>query len=144
MIRQATEKDYEDIAILANQLWANSDLDELKQEFLNDLSSLENSIFLCYKDDKPVAFVDCRLRYDYVEGAKTTPVAYIEGIYVKEKYRNQGIARQLIENCEQWARKHGCHELASDCEINNNDSFNFHIKSGFKEVNRVISFLKEL
>lgn len=144
MIRQATEKDYEDIAILANQLWANSDLDELKQEFLNDLSSLENSIFLCYKDDKPVAFVDCRLRYDYVEGAKTTSVAYIEGIYVKEKYRNQGIARQLIENCEQWARKHDCHELASDCEINNNDSFNFHIKSGFKEVNRVISFLKEL
>lgn len=26
MIRQATEKDYEDIAILANQLWTNSDL----------------------------------------------------------------------------------------------------------------------
>ncbi len=144
MIRQATKKDYEEVSKLANKLWINSNLDELKQEYLKVLSSSKASIFIYYKNNEPVAFIDCRLRYDYVEGAKTSPVAYIEGIYVNDNYRHQGIARQLIDTSEKWARDHGCCELASDCEFNNHDSYNFHIKAGFNEVNKVVCFLKKL
>ena len=32
---------------------------------------------------------------EYVDGCYSSPVAYIEGIYVTTKYRQQDIARQL-------------------------------------------------
>ena len=59
------------------------------------------------------------LRHDYVEGCITSPVGYLEGICVKEEYRNKGIASILCKECEKWAKEKGCVEFASDCEINN-------------------------
>ncbi|MFR8975649.1 MAG: hypothetical protein ACLVG9_06585 [Eubacteriales bacterium] len=46
--------------------------------------------------------------------------------------------------CENWARQRGCKEFASDCELDNNGSFQFHIHSGFREANRIICFTKQL
>ena len=36
----------------------------------------------------------------------------------------------------------GCREFASDCELDNADSFKFHMAVGFEEANRVICFKK--
>lgn len=92
----------------------------------------------------PIGFAQCQLRYDYVEGTKTTPVGYLEGIFVKESYRNKGYAKELLTECEAWAKENGCHEFASDCEIDNIDSFHFHTAMNFTEANRIICFTKEL
>ena len=61
-----------------------------------------------------------------------------------EEYRNQGIAKQLINACENWSRKNECSEFASDCEFNNNESIILHKKLGFQEANRIICFIKKL
>jgi len=45
------------------------------------------------------------------------PVGYIEGWYVAEDYRHRGIGRQLLAKAEDWARGHGCLEMASDAVI---------------------------
>lgn len=68
----------------------------------------------------------------------------IEGIFVKEGYRHKGYAKELLAACEAWAREMGCHEFASDCEIENVDSFHFHMAMNFMEANRVICFTKTL
>ena len=86
----------------------------------------------------------CCLRHDYVEGCKTSPVGYLEGISIHEEYRHQGIARKLVSECEQWAREKGCSEFASDCELTNISSWNFHLSVGFQEENRIICFRKTL
>lgn len=49
-----------------------------------------------------------------------------------------------MAECENWAKNKGCSEFASDCEIDNLDSFNFHISQGYKEANRIICFTKKL
>ena len=59
-------------------------------------------------------------------------------------YRKQGIAKKLLEECEKWSLKKGCTEFASDCELNNSISFNFHLSVGFEEANRIICFRKKL
>ena len=100
--------------------------------------------FLKFESDIPVGFAQCQLRYDYVEGTKTTPVGYLEGIFIKEEYRNKGYAKQLLAECEAWAKEKGCQEFASDCEINNIDSFHFHKAVNFREANRIICFTKVL
>lgn len=84
------------------------------------------------------------MRYDYVEGTKSCPVGYLEGIFVEENHRNKGYASQLLRCCEAWAKEQGCLEFASDCEITNDNSLRFHIKSGFTETNRIVCFNKKL
>ena len=102
------------------------------------------AVFIAEEAGTAVGFAQCQLRHDYVEGTETSPVGYLEGIYVDEAYRGRGIARELLEVCEEWARGKGCAEFASDCEIDNTDSLKFHLKVGFKEEGRIICFAKKL
>ena len=144
MICQATKDDARMIAQLAVQMWASHTVDELKDEF-DDLIAEENvAIFLCYSNEKAIGFAQCQLRSDYVEGTETSPVGYLEAIFVLEEYRRRGYAKALLTACEQWSREQGCLEFASDCELDNTLSRNFHLGNGFNEVNRIICFTKRL
>jgi aminoglycoside 6'-N-acetyltransferase I len=71
-------------------------------------------------------------------------VGYLEGIFVAEDRRHQGIAKALLAACEGWARDQGCAEFASDCELSNVDSLRFHLALGFGEANRIICFTKKI
>lgn len=144
MIRKARQKDYVIVAKLAKELWNNHSLVDLENEFKEYLFSDNVCIYLDYENNVPVAFSQVSLRYEYVEGVNSSPVAYLEGIFVKEEYRKQNIAQQLIIQSENWAKEKGCKEIASDCELENEISYSFHLKNGFKEVNKIICFTKQL
>ncbi|PSB62488.1 GNAT family N-acetyltransferase, partial [Chroococcidiopsis cubana CCALA 043] len=77
-------------------------------------------------------------------GATQSPVAYVEGIYVEDEYRKQGIGTKLIQFAQQWAIERGCMELASDALLDNTASYDFHTKVGFQEVERVVTFIKQV
>ena len=143
MIIQAEKADVSAVSALAAQLFSSS-AEELIEEFSQLLDSEECAVFLLHINDKPAGFAQCQLRHDYVEGAHTSPVGYLEGIYVLPEYRSQGHAHELLAHCEQWARSQGCTEFASDCELDNTGSLAFHLKMGFTEANRVICFTKKL
>jgi aminoglycoside 6'-N-acetyltransferase I len=89
-------------------------------------------------------FAELSIRREPVEGATTTPVAYLEGLFVLPPFRRSGLARQLIQASEQWAREQGCQELASDTELINKASISVHLACGFKEVERVVAFIKKV
>lgn len=144
MIRKASRSDAEIIANLAVLMWDESSVDELADEFSELLSKDNAQIFLKYENDVPVGFAQCQLRYDYVEGTETTPVGYLEGIFVQESYRSRGYAKELLNKCEDWAKDKGCKEFASDCELDNDNSFLFHKAMNFTEANRIICFTKKL
>jgi len=97
--------------------------------------------------NKAIGMGEFALRADYVEGMEgdgDIPIGYAEGIFTMPEYRKQYIAKKLVEHGENWARKNGCIEFASDCYIDNTDSFSFHLKIGFAEAGRVIHFIKKL
>lgn len=144
MIRKATKHDVASLAGLAACLWEGHSIEELRAEFEDRVRSDEAACFLADVDDTPVGFAQCQKRHDYVEGTTTSPVGYLEGIFVREAFRNHGLARQLLEACERWAKAQGCWEFASDCELDNEASLLFHRSVGFEEVNRVICFRKTL
>lgn len=89
-------------------------------------------------------FAELSVRREYVEGATTTPVAYLEGLFVLPSLRKKGVARQLIEAAEVWAMEQGCAELASDTELSNEASISLHQACGFTEVERAVAFIKRL
>ncbi|MDE7258241.1 MAG: GNAT family N-acetyltransferase [Lachnospiraceae bacterium] len=144
MIRKASKNDTRIIAELAVLLWNNNSVDDLASEFSELLSGDDAQIFLKYENDIPIGFAQCQLRHDYVEGTETTPVGYLEGIFIMESYRNMGYAKELLNECELWAKDKGCKEFASDCEIDNDNSFRFHMAMNFTEANRIICFTKKL
>lgn len=143
MIRIANKNDSKKVAILAHMMWSSS-IEELTKEFAQLIESDEGEIFLAEENGQIIAFAQCQLRHDYVEGTDSSPVGYLEGIFVKEEFRNKNYAKNLLRECEKWAKAKGCNEFASDCELNNDASLKFHLKLGFEEVNRIICFTKTL
>ena len=143
-IRRAEEKDIAAIANLAAIMWSNHSAEELNNEFSDLFMEEEAQFFLKYENDIPVGFAQCQLRHDYVEGTETSPVGYLEGIFVKEGFRHKGYAGALLAECENWAKSKGCKEFASDCELDNDDSLQFHRAMNFTEANRIICFTKKI
>ena len=143
-VKKATDKDIETLAALAAKLWPGHRPEELAEEFAGLTESENAACFLTYENGRAVGFAQCQLRHDYVEGTKTSPVGYLEGIFVEAAYRRKGCARRLLAACEAWARERGCAEFASDCELDNAGSLRFHLHTGFAEANRIICFKKDL
>ena len=144
MIRKATEQEASAVAALALQLWPENTIEAFTEEFSQLILAPEAAVFLAFDGDTPIGFAQCQLRHDYVEGTKTSPVGYLEGIFVAASHRHMGYAGLLLTACEVWARQQGCREFASDCELSNEESLRFHLKMGFTEANRIICFTKQL
>lgn len=144
MVKTADLSDLRSLAALAHLLWPHHSVEEMEEEFGGTMNAEESRFFLKYAGSQPVGFAQCQLRRDYVEGTDSSPVGYLEGIFVREDHRRRGFARELLAACENWAADQGCTEFASDCEIDNLESFRFHMGAGFMEANRIICFTKEL
>ena len=144
MIYKAEQKDARTAAELAGLLWPHHAISEFEKEFAELAANPDAAVFLAFDGDTPAGFAQCQLRHDYVEGTDSSPVGYLEGIFVAESHRRRGYARLLLTACEVWAKSKGCQEFASDCELGNTDSLHFHLSVGFTEANRIICFTKKL
>jgi aminoglycoside 6'-N-acetyltransferase I len=91
-----------------------------------------------------LGFAEASLRRDYVEGCETSPVAFLEGIYVAPAHRKTGIAHALSEAVAEWGLSKGCSEYASNALLDNAESHAFHAAIGFVETERVVYFHKEI
>ena len=123
---------------------------ERREEFAADIATLladpgDTLNLIAHADTgEAIGFAEADLRRDYVEGCSTSPVAFLEGIYVAPEHRRQGVAAALIRAVEDWGRQNGCSEFASDAVIDNLDSQAMHRAIGFVETARVVYFRKEL
>ncbi len=140
MIISVSEENVNVWADLCKQLWPDCSIDELVESFREG----KENAFMYLIDNHYIAFINLSIRRDYVEGTESRPVGYIEGIYVNPSYRGQGISRLFIGFAEKWSIENGCKELASDCELVNSSSIEFHKRVGFTEANRIVCFTKKL
>jgi aminoglycoside 6'-N-acetyltransferase I len=124
-------------------LFPSLDTETNKKELEIILSSKIFKDFIGYIDNEPAALLELSFR-NIVDDCLSSPVGYIEGIYVKEKYRGNNYGKKLVEFAEDFFRKKGCTEIASDAEIENTGSYKFHMRCGFKETYRVVQFKKNL
>ena len=143
-IRRAEAADLDVVTCLALELWPDHEYDELWQEMADIMACPEAAYFLLEADGEAKGFAQCQLRHDYVEGTETSPVGYLEGIYVRAELRGKGGAKALLRACESWAASWGCTEFASDCELENTGSLAFHMSMGFEEASRNIHFAKKI
>lgn len=126
MIQPLTLEKLGTVTNFALRLWPDNIYEDLINEFKSLIHQDNQRVFL------------------YHDKSSTSPVGFLEGIYVLPEYRSRGIARALITACEQFAKENGCTEFASDCELTNIDSILMHEKLGFEETNRIVCFKKKI
>jgi len=127
-------------------LWPDATADQHRSYMALSLTQPERFLQLVAYDTqrRAVGFIEGSIRGDYVNGTESSPVGFVEGVYVVPARRRKGIARRLFDAIGDWARARGCRELASDALIDNELSQRAHRALGFRETERVVYFARPL
>ena len=145
MIRQLRPEETDAWLALRISLWPETDEPQHREEMAMMLSDAERfPVFVCRdRHGELVGFAEVSLRA-WAEGCESSPVGYLEGWFVAEPARRQGIGGRLVAAAEDWARSRGCTEMASDTELANCVSEVAHLRLGYQVVARVTAFRKRL
>jgi aminoglycoside 6'-N-acetyltransferase I len=144
LIRRVEQGDFEPWYRMRVSLWPEATRAEDQHDMQNYLTSDGMAAFVAQAaDGHLIGFLEAGIRY-YADGCTTRNVGYIEGWYVEELYRRQGIGAALVKAAEDWARSKGCQEMASDCLLENETSLAAHLALGYEEQERLIHFAKWL
>src|SRR5262245_47555756 len=128
-------------------LWPDCTAEEHERDMRAWLASGRGASFAAFVSEREngslQGFVEVGIR-QYAEGCDTDHVGYVEGWWVDEDCRRDGVGRALIAAAEDWARGRGCTEMASDAVITNEVSRQAHQRLGYVEQERIICFKKIL
>ena len=144
-VRPLAESDLPEWLRLRRALWDELNEDDHKDEML-DIIENSDSQFVAVADlgdGRLAGFLEASIR-SHVEDCDTENVGYLEGWFVDETFRQQGIGRSMVNTAERWARQKGCTEMASDAEVGNDISLSAHQKLGYQETSRLVHLRKEL
>ena len=152
LVRTATPADLEALALLREALWPESSAAEHAKELADILAGkpfgiMPLLVFVAETSEQPktlVGFLEAGLR-SVADGCDPSrPVGYVEGWYVSDSHRRQGVGAALLSAAEDWARSQGCREMASDTQISNTLSQRVHESLGFQVAERAILYRKSL
>ncbi len=90
-----------------------------------------------------IGFLETSVR-NYADGVGRENVGYLEGWYVKPKWRKRGIGQGLVRAAERWAVRRGFSHMGSDTWIGNKGSHRAHLAMGYREAGRDIHYVKRL
>jgi aminoglycoside 6'-N-acetyltransferase I len=149
-VRPGEPSDREQLSLMRLALWPELSVDEDRPELDAALSgkpmgTMPVTILVAeIGDGKLVGFVEVGLR-SHADGCDTSvPVGFVEGWFVSELHRRKGVGAKLLAAAENWARGHGCIEMASDTWLDNDKSQRVHEALGFEVVDRCVHYRKAL
>jgi aminoglycoside 6'-N-acetyltransferase I len=141
-IRELGPGDHAAWARLRHALWPDEPAAALQTE-LTDMVAHGLVGFGAFDGEELLGFAEFSER-PYGDGCDTSPVAWLEGIFIEAPARRRGFGRRLLAAGEAWAAARGFSELGSDAELDNLISRLSHARWGFEETGRVVHFRKLL
>jgi aminoglycoside 6'-N-acetyltransferase I len=149
-IRPAQLSDRDQLVRMREALWPKTPAEEHARELALILEgkavvTMPLMILVAEASDGVLAgFLEVDLR-SHADGCNPLrPVGYVEGWYVAEKDRRRGVGRKLLAAAEDWARRQGCVEIASDTWVDNELSQRVHEALGYEVVDRCVHYRKTL
>lgn len=109
---------------------------ERKRFGFNSLAGLEKLeiVLMIYDNDKPIASAALK--------PSNENIAEIARIFVEEKYRGKGLAKELISKIIEYAKAKGYKKLVLDTWKNSDAAISLYKKLGFLEKPRIFETLK--
>ena len=149
-VRQAQRSDTNELATMRALLWPEASSEDHRKELDSILrfrmyGTLPMTVLVAQNESETLTgFIEVGLR-SHADGCDPArPVGFVEGWFVHEASRRQGIGSALMRSAEAWARNQGCLEIASDTWIDDETSLRSHQALGFQVVDRCIHFRKPL
>jgi aminoglycoside 6'-N-acetyltransferase I len=121
----------------------HEDAEDIASETAGILSRDDYAVFGAANGDRLVGMIEVGQR-DVAESCSTSPVGYVEALWVAPEFRRGGVARALVAAAIGWSRERGYRELASDAELENTISQAVHEALGFTETERLVTFRMSL
>jgi aminoglycoside 6'-N-acetyltransferase I len=150
VVRRAELEDASELAKMFHCLWPQASVADHAHELAQLLSgkfpgALPGVVLMAEEPgSRVVGFIEVDLR-SHADGCNPSrPVGYIEGWYVAPPYRRRRVGARLLAAAEDWARSHGCTEMASDAWLEGLDSQRAHEALGFEVVDRCVHYRKNL
>lgn len=144
IITPFAESDYQDWLEMSLDLFKDYPPEDTERDLKAVLKKDNYQTFMAKSDKTNVGFITASIRSDYVEGASSSPVGYMDSIYVKSDYRKHGVARQLYKKVESWALNNGCSEMGSDTWLWNEAAQKFHAQLGFRKEDVLVHYIKSI
>lgn len=145
LIRPYQPSDWSEWLRMTRALFPGDSTEADQAEMRATLARTDAAVFVLERPagGKLAGFVEAGAR-SIVDGCSTSPVGYVEAWYVDPDARRSGHGRALLEAAEAWARERGYQEMGSDALIDNLVSHKAHERSGYVEVDRVVTYRKDL
>ena len=144
-IRRVEQTDLEEWFRLRKLLWDRLSDEEHHAEMIDIYEHTDTQLVLVADvgNGKLAGFLEASIR-PFVEDCHTDHVGYLEGWFVEPGFRRYGIGGKLVRGAEDWARRKGCTEMASDAEVGNDLSLKAHLSLGYEETSRLVHLRKDL
>jgi aminoglycoside 6'-N-acetyltransferase I len=150
VIRLGVPADIGRLSRLREALWPQSSYSEHARELASLFAGTRNgalplTVYVAETADGDlIGFLEAGLR-SHADGCDARqPVGFVEGWFVVNGHRRQGVGRRLLAAAETWARQHGCAEMASDTWIDHVVSQRVHEALNFEVVDRCVHYRKPL
>ena len=98
-----------------------------------------NCWFITDLDGEVIGLVEVSIR-NIVDGCLTSPVPYLEGLFIMPDHRALGLGTAVMEMLIDWAAGKGYQEFATDTELKNSRAQEFYEKLAFEEVDKVVVY----
>ncbi len=149
-VREARAQDREQLAEMRALLWPDEGPDqhlaEVDAMLATGLYGTVAAVILVAESEGGglAGFLEASLR-SHADGCDPAhSVGFIEGWFVRQECRGEGIGKDLVRAAEMWARARGCRDMASDALVDNLESQQAHVALGFEVVDRCVHFRKAL
>lgn len=144
-VRTVRPEDRDGWLAMRKRLWPdenNEHADEIAKWFAGTQPEPQE-VLVADEDGRLVGFAELSIR-PYAEKCNSQRVAYLEGWYVEQHCRGEGVGRALLVAAEQWGRNQDCAEFASDAQADNFSSILAHHACGFEDAGLIRCFRKDL
>lgn len=97
----------------------------------------DSQLFIAVDDNETVGYAYVRI-ITTSDSSDIYTEASISGIYVKEKFRKQGIGTKLINEAKKWCINKGVTYLKLNVLEGNSTALNLYKKLGFNDFSRIL------
>ncbi|TGL65138.1 GNAT family N-acetyltransferase [Leptospira jelokensis] len=142
-IRQANFKDLSKLVELFDlyrQFYGqNSDLEGANQFLLERMEHGQSIIFIA-EDPETQAFAGFTQLYPVFSSISMQRSYLLNDLYVKQNYRKQGIAKQLINEAKSFTKTFGGKGLELSTSMHNKEARSLYGKEGFAEETEFLTY----